>query len=71
MRQSIAVTMQPVSAAPWQDIPAIYLVCTQDNGTPPTLQRDQAERAHRAVEISAGTTLSCPSRKPSLTSFST
>jgi len=54
VRQSIAVTTQPVSAAAWQDILSTYLVCAQDNGTPPTVQRDQARRAGRAVEISAG-----------------
>lgn len=54
VRQSIAVTTQPVSAAAWQDILSTYLVCAQDNGTPPTVQRDQARRAGRAAEISAG-----------------
>lgn len=54
VRQSTAVTMQPVSAAAWQDIPSTYLVCAQDNGTPPARQRDQAKRAGRAVELSVG-----------------
>lgn len=54
VRHSVAVTMQAVSAAAWQDIPSTYLVCGQDNGTPPGLQRNQAERAGRIVEIPAG-----------------
>lgn len=47
VRQNVAVTMQPVSAAAWQDIPATSLVGAQDNRTPAALQRDQAKRAHR------------------------
>ena len=52
--QSVRVTGQPVGVAPWHDIPTTYLVCTQDRGTPTSLQRRFAERADRVVELEAG-----------------
>lgn len=54
VRQTAAVTVQPVGAAAWLAIPSTYLVCAADNGTPPELQRRQAARAGRVVEIDAG-----------------
>ncbi|GAB3806914.1 alpha/beta fold hydrolase [Micromonospora zhanjiangensis] len=54
VRQSVAVTGQPVRAAAWRDVPSTYLVCARDNGTPPAVQRAQAARAGRVVEIEAG-----------------
>ncbi|GIH93448.1 alpha/beta hydrolase [Planobispora siamensis] len=54
VRQSAAVTAQPVAAAAWKDVPSTYLVCALDNGTPPAAQRAQAERAGRVVELRAG-----------------
>ncbi|MEW9529432.1 alpha/beta fold hydrolase [Microbispora sp. NPDC049125] len=54
VRQSAAVTAQPAGAAAWRQIPSTYLVCARDNGTPPALQRAQARRAGRVVEIDAG-----------------
>ncbi|KAA9377646.1 alpha/beta hydrolase [Microbispora cellulosiformans] len=54
VRQTAAVTVRPVSAAAWKEIPSTYLVCARDNGTPPSLQRAQAARADRVVEIDAG-----------------
>ncbi|MEV1239829.1 alpha/beta hydrolase [Nonomuraea sp. NPDC049750] len=54
VRQSAAVTTAPVQAAAWKQIPSTYVVCAQDNGTPPALQRAQAKRATRAVEVAAG-----------------
>ncbi|MFE1764011.1 alpha/beta fold hydrolase [Streptomyces angustmyceticus] len=53
-RQSVQVTGQPVGAAAWQQVPSTYLVCTQDRGTPPRLQRDFARRAGNVVELDAG-----------------
>lgn len=53
-RQSIQVTTQPVQASAWSLIPSSYLVCANDRGTPPGVQREQARRATRAVEIKAG-----------------
>ncbi|MGW2049861.1 alpha/beta hydrolase [Streptomyces sp. NPDC001858] len=53
-RQSVHVTGQPVGAAAWQQVPSTYLVCTQDRGTPPRLQREFARRAGSVVELDAG-----------------
>ncbi|GIH67219.1 alpha/beta hydrolase [Microbispora siamensis] len=54
VRQSAAVTVRPVGAAAWKEIASTYLVCARDNGTPPAVQRAQAARAGRVVEIDAG-----------------
>jgi pimeloyl-ACP methyl ester carboxylesterase len=53
-RQSLQVTGQPVGAAAWQQVPSTYLVCAQDRGTPPPLQREFARRAGKIVEFEAG-----------------
>jgi pimeloyl-ACP methyl ester carboxylesterase len=53
-RQSVQVTGQPVGAAAWQQVPATYLVCAQDRGTPVRLQREFARRADNVVELDAG-----------------
>ncbi len=53
-RQSVQVTGQPVGAAAWQQVPSTYLVCAQDRGTPPPLQREFARRAGSVVELDAG-----------------
>jgi pimeloyl-ACP methyl ester carboxylesterase len=53
-RQSVRVTGQPVGAAAWQQVPSTYLLCAQDRGTPPHLQRDFARRAGSVVELDAG-----------------
>lgn len=52
-RQSTHVITQPVGAAAWQQVPSTYLVCAQDLGTPPRLQRDFARRADTVVELDA------------------
>ena len=41
-------------AAAWQQVPTTYLVCAQDRGTPPELQREFARRAGKVVELDAG-----------------
>jgi pimeloyl-ACP methyl ester carboxylesterase len=53
-RQSLAVLGQPVQAAAWQQVPSTYLVCAQDQATPPARQREFARRAGSVVEIAAG-----------------
>lgn len=53
-RQSVQVTGQPIGAAAWQQIPTTYVVCTQDRGTPPRLQREFARRADNVVELDSG-----------------
>lgn len=53
-RQSLQVTGQPVGAAAWRQLPSTYLVCAQDRGTPPRLQREFARRAGRVVEFDSG-----------------
>lgn len=52
--QSVRVTGQPVGAAAWQQVPSTYLVCAQDRGTPPRLQREFARRAGSVLELDAG-----------------
>lgn len=53
-RQSLQVLGQPVGAAAWGQLPTTYLVCAQDRGTPPALQREYARRAGAVVELDAG-----------------
>ena len=53
-RQSVQVTRQLVGAAAWQQVRSTYLVCAQDRGTPPRLQREFARRADTVVELDAG-----------------
>ncbi len=53
-RQSLAVLGQPVRAAAWHDVPSTYLVCAEDQGTPPERQREFARRAGGTVELAAG-----------------
>ncbi|MEV6564861.1 alpha/beta hydrolase [Streptomyces kronopolitis] len=53
-RQSLRVTAQPVGAAAWQQLASTYLVCAQDRGTSPRLQREYARRAGSVVELDAG-----------------
>jgi pimeloyl-ACP methyl ester carboxylesterase len=48
------IQQQAVQAAAWQHVPSTYLVCAQDQGTPPTQQREFAGRAARVVELDAG-----------------
>jgi pimeloyl-ACP methyl ester carboxylesterase len=52
--QSAQVIGQPVAAASWQQVPTTYLVCAEDRGTPPELQRGFARRAGNVVELDAG-----------------
>jgi pimeloyl-ACP methyl ester carboxylesterase len=49
--QSAAVFGAPAGAAAWRDIPALYLVCADDRSTAPALQREQAARAARVIEL--------------------
>jgi pimeloyl-ACP methyl ester carboxylesterase len=53
-RQTVHVTVQPVGAAAWQEVPSTYLVCSQDKGTPARLQRDFARKAGTVVELDTG-----------------
>lgn len=53
-RQNVQVAGEPVKAAAWQQVPSTYLVCAQDRGTPPHLQREYARRAGSVVELDAG-----------------
>lgn len=52
--QSAVVFGTPVTAAAWQQVPSTYLVCAQDNSTPPALQREHAARAGGVVELPTG-----------------
>ena len=53
-RQNLAVLEQAVQSAAWKQIPSTYLVCADDQGTPPALQREFAARAGSVVELDAG-----------------
>ncbi len=52
--QSMAVLAEPVRLAAWQHIPTTYVVCADDRGTPPAVQREFAHRAGNVVELDAG-----------------
>ncbi|MET7451636.1 alpha/beta hydrolase [Streptomyces sp. NPDC005574] len=54
VRQTLAVTWQPVRAAAWHDLPTTYVVCAEDRGTPAAAQREFARRADKVVEVGAG-----------------
>jgi pimeloyl-ACP methyl ester carboxylesterase len=54
VRQTLAVTGQPVRRVAWHDVPTTYLVCAEDLGTPAAAQREFARRAGKVVEIRAG-----------------
>lgn len=54
VRQTLAVTGQPVQAAAWHDLPTTYLVCTEDQGTPATAQREFSRRADKVIEVNTG-----------------
>jgi pimeloyl-ACP methyl ester carboxylesterase len=49
--QSAVVFGAPAGAAAWRDLPALYLVCADDRSTAPALQRQQAARATRVIEL--------------------
>ncbi|MFD5363773.1 alpha/beta hydrolase [Streptomyces tendae] len=54
VRQTLAVTGQPVRAAAWHDVSTTYMVCTEDRGTPVAAQREFSRRAGKVVEVEAG-----------------
>ena len=54
VRQTVSVSATPAKSAAWQGIPSAYLVCADDLGTPPALQREQAGRADRVLELASG-----------------
>ncbi|GAA4842480.1 alpha/beta fold hydrolase [Saccharopolyspora rosea] len=54
VRQTLAVTHQPVRAAAWHDLPTTYVVCTQDRGTSAASQREFSRRADQVIEVKAG-----------------
>jgi hypothetical protein len=49
VRQTLAVTGQPVRAAAWHDLPTTYVVCTEDRGTPAAAQREFSRRADNVI----------------------
>ncbi|MEU0472048.1 alpha/beta hydrolase [Streptomyces olivaceus] len=54
VRQTLAVTHQPVRAAAWHELPTTYVVCTEDRGTPAAAQRAFSRRADEVIEVKAG-----------------
>lgn len=52
--QSVRVMAEPVEAAAWSTVPSTYVVCAEDRGTPPALQRQCAARAGHVVELPTG-----------------
>ncbi|MEV4824826.1 alpha/beta hydrolase [Micromonospora sp. NPDC049274] len=53
-RQAAAVLTAPVQHAGWRHRPSTAIVCAEDRATPPALQRAQAARATRVVELPTG-----------------
>ncbi|GAA3394577.1 alpha/beta fold hydrolase [Cryptosporangium minutisporangium] len=53
-RQAMNPFGQPVRAAAWRDVPATYIVCTDDRAIPAEVQRERATRAGAVVEFAAG-----------------
>jgi pimeloyl-ACP methyl ester carboxylesterase len=53
-RQTAAAVATPVAHAAWRTIPSTYVVCAEDRATPPAVQRAQAQRAGRVVELPTG-----------------
>jgi pimeloyl-ACP methyl ester carboxylesterase len=51
IRQTIAVTQQPVQRVAWHDLPTTYVVCVNDRGTPAAAQREFSRRADKVVEL--------------------
>ncbi|GLY03891.1 alpha/beta hydrolase [Actinoplanes sp. NBRC 101535] len=54
VRQTLAVTQQPVREVAWPGLPTTYVVCTDDRGTPAAAQRDFARRADTVIELPTG-----------------
>jgi pimeloyl-ACP methyl ester carboxylesterase len=54
VRQTLAVTQEPVREVAWHDLPTTYVVCTEDRGTPAAAQRRFARRADKVVELRSG-----------------
>jgi pimeloyl-ACP methyl ester carboxylesterase len=52
--QSLKTFMTPVTAAAWRDTPSAYLVCDDDQCTPPEAQETFAARAGYVEHIAAG-----------------
>jgi pimeloyl-ACP methyl ester carboxylesterase len=48
--QSMGELQGEASQAAWRDVPSTYVVCTEDRGVPPSLQRALARRATKVVE---------------------
>jgi pimeloyl-ACP methyl ester carboxylesterase len=48
--QLMASLQQPATRAGWHEIPSTYVVCTEDLGVAPALQRAMAERAGSTLE---------------------
>jgi pimeloyl-ACP methyl ester carboxylesterase len=53
-RQSAAVVTQPARRPGWKHTPTTYLLCAEDRATLPAVQRVQAARAGRVIELPAG-----------------
>ena len=53
VRQTIAVTQQPVHQVAWHHLPTTYVVCADDRGTPAAAQREFSRRAGKVVELPA------------------
>ncbi|SCF32410.1 Pimeloyl-ACP methyl ester carboxylesterase [Micromonospora matsumotoense] len=54
VRQDAAVLTTPVRYAGWRSTPSTAVVCAGDRATPPEVQRAQATRAGRTVELATG-----------------
>jgi pimeloyl-ACP methyl ester carboxylesterase len=53
-RQPLVVFGQAPRGVAWREKPSTYVVCAEDRGTSPLLQRGYAQRADRVVELPTG-----------------
>ncbi|MFG1928551.1 alpha/beta fold hydrolase [Cryptosporangium sp. NPDC048952] len=53
-RQAMTPFGQPVRGAAWREVPATYVVCTDDRAIPAAVQRERAAHAEKIVEFEAG-----------------
>jgi pimeloyl-ACP methyl ester carboxylesterase len=53
-RQPLVVFGQTPRAVAWREKPSTYIVCAEDQATPPEAQREFARRADSVVELPTG-----------------
>ncbi len=54
IRQPLAVFGLAPRAVAWREKPSVYVMCAEDQTTPPEAQREFAKRADRVAELPTG-----------------